>query len=153
MKASAILLCLAHLVMLMVPTEMAADEAECAIPKDVTCFVCDSRKDSFCADPFNSTEISLSHTRPCEGECLKWEREVDPGNPDSEWYVLRLCKTDVSIEMYLSPDMCIDESRPGSGRMCTCMSERCNHSTMNLSSNFLLTLIALLLFCKNKELL
>lgn len=50
------------------------------VPKDVTCFVCDSRKDSFCADPFNSTEISLSHTRPCEGECLKWEREVDPGN-------------------------------------------------------------------------
>ncbi|KAF6038876.1 hypothetical protein EB796_002812 [Bugula neritina] len=56
-------------------------------------------------------------------------------------YIIRTCKTDVSIDMYLSPDMCLDESRPGSGHMCTCPEERCNSAMPSLSTSHITLLI------------
>lgn len=76
---------------------------------------------------------------------------------DSEWYILRMCKSEVMVEMYLSPDMCIGESRPGSGHMCTCMAERCNHATAISAPNYILlvytALMGLLLHYSNHHLL
>lgn len=64
----------------------------------------------------------------------------------SDWYIRRMCKSssDVNIDMYLSSTMCITESRPGSGHMCTCNSDRCNGtpSQSGTSAYHLLTLLA-----------
>jgi len=65
-----------------------------------------------------------------------------PFTADSEKYILRMCKADVSIDMYLSHDMCIGESRPGSGHMCTCYQGMCNSVTLqNINSALLLSLV------------
>ncbi|KAF6031805.1 hypothetical protein EB796_009883 [Bugula neritina] len=129
-------------VSLLVPVYTAADDTECILPKYINCFNCDSRIHSFCEDKFNKTaSISLDHMKRCEGECLKWVRNIDPANPDLGSYIIRTCKTDVSIDMYLSPDMCLDESRPGSGHMCTCPEERCNSAMPSLSTSHITLLI------------
>lgn len=50
------------------------------VTKKIACYVCDSRIHSFCEDPFNKTDsLSLQHTALCDSECLKWERELNPG--------------------------------------------------------------------------
>ncbi|XP_067934360.1 UPAR/Ly6 domain-containing protein qvr-like [Watersipora subatra] len=136
-----------YFVTLMMPIKAAADETECPVAKTVYCFDCDSRHQPFCDDKFNKTDpLSLQHIKRCSGECIKWVRKEPTDSmstTNSNRYVLRKCKKDVDIDMYLSSDMCLTESRPGSGHMCTCQEDRCNDapSTFTTSAG-----VALLLF-------
>ncbi|KAF6020270.1 hypothetical protein EB796_021452 [Bugula neritina] len=80
-------------VSLLVPVYTAADDTECILPKYINCFNCDSRIHSFCEDKFNKTaSISLDHMKRCEGECLKWVRNIDPANPDLGSYIIELAR-------------------------------------------------------------
>lgn len=58
-----------------------------SVPKPIDCYNCDSREQHFCNDKFNKTDaVSLRHMKKCEGECLKWVRQVDPTDRK---YILR----------------------------------------------------------------
>ncbi|XP_052094108.1 protein quiver-like [Mytilus californianus] len=109
----------------------------------VKCYECLSYSHSnnnYCGDPFNASHPNVNHSL-CRGQCVKWVRSPVPG----VYRYQRTCSDNLRILMTIHL-VCMEESRPGTGRICFCEKNDCNaaNSIRKWNMFFIVTVTLLL---------
>lgn len=100
----------------------------------VKCYECVSRSnyiDNYCGDPFNASHPKMN-TTVCSGQCVKWVRLERVGI----YRYQRTCSISKNIVIDMTINLvCMEESRPSTGRICFCEKNDCNTGNTNRRNN------------------